>query len=158
MNAFDIITTGFARPIFGNNLVGDPFRDAFRALSSSHKLNNEKGTSGRLSGWAIFRAGGSTVQANLDCRGVQTGDPRTRYEAFADELENFREPVVFIQFSKTTVNMDNVFATYDPRLVKICSPADRPEVFDFNKARMAEHLHGVAERNIIKQWKKRHVE
>jgi hypothetical protein len=150
MNTFELISSGFARHVLGNALTGNPIRDAAKALTMNHLLDNEKGTSSRLSsGWAIFRASGSTVQANLVATGITAKDTRTRYEAFADELINFREPVVFLQFTKSTVNLANVFATFDPRITKICAPDAPPEVFDFTVGALPETA-GVAERNIRK--------
>ncbi|AXI53784.1 hypothetical protein C1J05_04065 [Sulfitobacter sp. JL08] len=149
MNTFELISKGFARHVLGNSTTGDPIRDAAKALTMNHLLNNEKGTSSRLTGWAIFRASGSTVQANLAAKGVMANDGRTRYEAFADELSDFREPVVFLQFTKSTVNLGNVFATFDPRVTKICAPDVAPEIFDFSVGTLPETA-GVAERNIRK--------
>lgn len=149
MNTFELISNGFARHVLGNALTGNPVRDAAKALTMNHLLDNEKGSSSRLTGWAIFRASGSTVQANLAATGITAKDTRTRYKAFADELNNFREPVVFLQFTKSTVNLANVFATFDPRITKICAPDAPPEVFDFMVGTLPETA-GVAERNIRK--------
>ena len=149
MNTFELISKGFARHVLGNDLTGIPVRDVAKALTMNHLLNNEKGSSSRLTGWAIFRASGSTVQANLAVNGVETNDDRTRYQAFADELINFKEPVVFLQFTKSTVNLANVFATIDPRITKVCSPNVLPEVFVFT-AESPPEAAAVAERNIFK--------
>lgn len=149
MNTFELISKGFARHVLGNMLTGIPIRDAAKTLTMNHPLDNKKGTSSRLTGWAIFRASGSTVQANLAASGMMANDKRTRYAAFADELMNFREPVVFLQFTKSTVNLANVFATFDPRITKICAPDMPPEVFDFSAGVLPETA-GVAERNIRK--------
>ena len=154
MNTFELISNGFARYVLGNALSGNPIRDAAKALTMNHLLDNAKGTSSRLTGWAIFRASGSTVQADLAASGIAANDPRTRYEAFSDELANLREPVVFLQFTKSTVNLANVFATFDPRIVKICSPDTPPEVFDIT-AKIASNNAGTSERNIRKALQKK---
>lgn len=148
MNTFELISKGFGRHILGNDITGDPVRDAARVLTMNHTL--KKGTSSRLSfGWAIFRASGATVQADLAATGFETGDKRTRYEAFADELYDFREPAIFLQFTKSTVNLANVFATFDPRITKICAPDTPPEIFDFTALELPADA-SVAEKNIRK--------
>ena len=92
MSAFDIINAGFARHVLGNATTGDPVRDCAHALTMNHTL--KKGSKSRLTGWAIFRASGAVVQADLAATEFVTGDKRTRYEAFAEELGNLQEPAV----------------------------------------------------------------
>lgn len=149
-STFDLVARGFARFVLADGLTNDPVRDTARALTMSHRLR--KGTASRLSGWAILRESGSTCQADLATDGVAAGDGRTRYEAFADELAVFSEPVVFLQFTKSTVNIANVFTTYDPRVTRICSP-DQCETFDATQE--PGPYAGVAHRNIWKALKKR---
>ena len=145
---FEIIARGFAKYVLPDGLTNDPVRDAARALTMNHRLG--KGTSSRLTGWAIIREGGTTCQADLTAEGVSGGDLRTRYAAFADELAAFRVPVVFLQFTKSTINIANVFATYDPRITRICSP-DRCETFDATVE--PDGNAGVAHRNIFRNLK-----
>jgi hypothetical protein len=145
---FEIITQGFARFVLPDGLTNAPVRDAARALTMNHRLG--KGTSSRLTGWAIIREDGTACQADLAADGVSGGDPRTRYAAFADELAAFRVPVVFLQFTKSTVNIANVFATYDPRVTRICSP-DHCETFDATAE--PDGNAGVAHRNIFRNLK-----
>ena len=146
MSAFDIINAGFARHVLGNATTGDPVRDCAHALTMNHTL--KKGSKSRLTGWAIFRASGAVVQADLAATEFVTGDKRTRYEAFAEELGNLQEPAVLLQFTKATVNLGNVFSTIDPRISKICSPGMPPEVFNFLAM---SRDRGVAERNILER-------
>lgn len=147
-NTFEIIARGFARYVLPGGLSNDPVRDAATALTMNHRL--KKGSTSRLTGWAIIRESGTTCQADLAAEGVESGDSRTRYAAFAAELMAFREPVVFLQFTKSTVNIANVFATYDPRITRVCSP-DRCETFDATQVPDGDA--GVAHRNVYKALK-----
>lgn len=149
---FEIISHGFARHVL-SNMTGDPARDTARALTMNHLLLS--GSPSRLTGWAIFRASGSTVQAKLAAPGVETGDTRTRFQAFAYELARFREPVVLLTFTKSTVNIGALFATYDSRITRICGPAGNPETFDFTALRKDG---GIAERNVLKALEARRKE
>lgn len=145
-STFDLIARGFARFVLPEGLSKDPVRDSARALTMNHRLR--KGTTSRLTGWAIIRETGSICQADIATDGVLGGDPRTRYQAFAEEINEFGGAVVFLQFTKSTVNIANVFATYDPRVTRICSP-DQCETFDATSE--PDGMAGVAQRNI---WKK----
>ena len=147
-STFEIIAKGFARHVLPGGLSNDAVRDSARALTMNHPL--KKGSTSRLTGWAIIRESGTTCQADLSAQGIESGDTRTRYAAFANEVANFREPVVFLQFTKSTVNIANVFATYDPRITRICSP-DACETFDATVE--PDGAAGVAQRNIWKALK-----
>lgn len=146
---FEIIARGFARYVLPDGLSNDPVRDAAKALTMNHGLRT--GKSSRLTGWAIVRESGTTCQAKLAAEGVESGDERTRYEAFASELAAFKEPAIFLQFTKSTVNIGNVYATYDPRITRVCSP-DHCETFDATTAPGSDA--GVAHRNVFKALKK----
>jgi len=134
-STFEIIDTGFARHVVNaDRLTGQPVRNSAIALTMNHPLlprdGSNKTSSSRLTGWAIIRSSGATVQARLSASGIDAGDPRTRFVAFEQELANLTEPVVLLTFSKSTVNIGNVYATYDTRVVRVCSP-DGVETFDF---------------------------
>lgn len=147
-STFEIIARGFARFVLPEGLSNDPVRDSARALTMNHRLM--KGSTSRLTGWAIIRESGTACQADIAAGDVSGGDPRTRYEAFAEEIDGFDGPVVFLQFTKSTVNIANVFATYDPRVTRICSP-DQCETFDATGE--PDSGAGVAHRNIWKRLK-----
>ena len=148
-STFEIIAKGFAQHVLPEGLSNNPVRDAARALTMNHRLR--KGTNSRLTGWAIIRESATTCQADLMATGLTSGDQRTRYEAFAAELMAFTEPAIFLQFTKSTVNISHVFVTYDPRVTRVCSP-DCCETFDATTE--PDKSAGVAHRNIFKVTKK----
>ena len=143
INTFEIIARGFAAHVLVGGLTGNPVKDAATSLTMSHLL--KKGTKSRLTGWAIIKESGSLCQADIAAEGVRGGDARTRFEAFAGELENFSEPAVFLTFTQSTVNIGNVFATYDPRVTRICEP-DRCDTFNVTEKPSKEAV--VAHRKI----------
>ena len=130
MDTFEIIARGFAAYVLPGGLSGNPVRDAATALTMNHPITGKQPA--RLSyGWAVVKASGTVCQIDIAAEGVRGGDARKWYEAFADELLNFKEPAVLLTFTKSTMNLDNVFATYDPRVARICAPAaDKCAVFD----------------------------
>lgn len=121
MNTFEFFNEHFGRHLVSQQ--GEPHEAAYRALASNHRL--AKGTESRLSsGWAIVRAGTSTVQLKLAAAGLHF-DERTRIEAFMDELARWdgKEPRIFLMFDKAPVPTANLFMTVDRRAIRICSPA-----------------------------------
>lgn len=129
MNTFAFLQQNLARYLLPS-LSNDPVQDSKRALTMNHLL--DKGTSGRLTGWAMITKDKAIVQAKLAARDTNliTSDPRTRYEAWLDGLNNFNSPTCFIEFTKSTVNIGYIFLTHDVRVVKICGPASF-ETFNF---------------------------
>jgi hypothetical protein len=118
---------------FGRHLVeqtGNAVADAQRALSSGHQMA-KGGTAQRIaSGWAVIGTFGATMQFKLAAKGVTYSD-LTRYEAFASTLDSLKgEPVILIEFDKKPVPVENIFATYDLRAVRICS-CKGVETFDY---------------------------
>ena len=124
--SFEIIESGFARPILGNHITGNPIKDAMRSLTMNHQLHDRQAKSGkeaakcRLNKWAIFRASGSTLAT--DIKAYPGGDDRKSTDAFVNELLNLSEPCVFVIFSKALITPETLRATYDPRRVSICHP------------------------------------
>ena len=129
MNTFDFLNKNFAEILLetpGNN----PVENCKKALTMSHLMS--KGTTGRLTGWAMVKEGMAFVQSKLAISHPRlvTHDERKRYDAWYHELCNFNGPVCFLEFSKSTVNISNIFITYDLRVVKICGPSSY-ETFNF---------------------------
>ena len=148
MNTFQFFNNGFGRHVTPQ--TNQPHADAWQALSMNHEIINKDGdpSKSRLTGWAIVRPDGATAQAALTAKEIQTGDTRTRFEAFADELEQWDgSPRIFLSFSKAPVPIANLFITADLRAVRICA-ADGVETFDHTKP--AEGEVGMFQRNIEK--------
>ena len=120
---------------FGRHLTtqtGNAPADAQRALSSGHVMKKGGAPQRIASGWAIVRPGKPTMQFELAAAGIEYSK-LTRYEAFLAELENWDgTPRMFIEFDKKPVPVSNLFITYDPRAVRICSPKGT-ETFDYTK-------------------------
>jgi len=120
---------------FGRHLVeqgADPVANARSALSSGHRMKKEGGIPQRIaSGWAVIRAGRSTLQFELAATGLEYSK-KTRYEAFLAELSDgdFEDPKMFIEFSKKPVPVGNLFRTFDLRHIRVCSSGG-VETFDF---------------------------
>lgn len=124
--SFEIVASDFARKVLGNQLTGDPVRDAIKSLTMNHALTG-KTSSCRLNKWAIFRKSGCTLAT--DIASYPGGDDRTVWEAFSAELAAMKEPVVLVIFSKALITVDTLKATYDPRKAAICHP-DGVKIFD----------------------------
>ena len=120
---------------FGRYLTeqtGSAAADAQRALSSGHAMKKGGGRQRIASGWAIVRPNRSTMQFELATTGIAYSR-LTRYEAFQAELDGWDgSPRVFIEFDKKPVPIQNLFVTYDPRAVRICSPKG-VETFDYTQ-------------------------
>lgn len=120
---------------FGRHLVeqtGDLVADAQRALSSGHQMKKGGAPQRIASGWAVIRAGRSTMQFELAAAGIDYSR-QTRYEAFLAELQAWDgTPRMFIEFAKRPVPVTNLFRTFDLRQVRICSPTG-VETFDFTR-------------------------
>ncbi|MXY38529.1 MAG: hypothetical protein F4027_07090 [Rhodospirillaceae bacterium] len=147
LNAYGFLNAGFGR--FLTRQTNQPHADAWRALSGTHPMLNKQGkeSKSRLSsGWAIVRPDGATTQLRLAAEDVRAGDPRTRFEAFFDELESWDGgPRLFLTFDKPPLPLGNLFLTVDLRAVRICSPGG-VETFDYTKP--AGEDAGVVRRNI----------
>ncbi|MBL6736473.1 MAG: hypothetical protein ISP76_05200 [Burkholderiales bacterium] len=129
MNTFE-----FFNQNFGGLLVrqdDDPYKNAARALRSSHLLASGKNS--RLgSGWAIVQENHAVLQLKLAAEGI-TYDDRTRFEAITDALENWDEqPILFMTFAKKPLPIANLFLTIDLRAVRICEPSG-VSTFDYTK-------------------------
>lgn len=128
MNTIEMFNRSFGRHLVDQ--TGNAAVDAQRALSSGHKMA-KGGTAQRIaSGWAVIRPDGATMQFKLAAKGIKYSD-LTRYEAFAAALDNLQgEPVLLVEFDKKPVPVENLFATYDLRAVRICS-CKGVETFDY---------------------------
>lgn len=150
MNTFEFFNFNFGQ--FLTPQTNNPFHDAWRALSSTHPLVKKKkdgsNETGRLvSGWAIIRPNGAVMQQKLAVEGIEYDD-RTRFEAFADELNSWdASPRMFLMFDKSPIPIANLFMTLDLRAVRICSPAG-VETFDYTKPGLDSA--GVVQRNLEK--------
>jgi len=120
MNTFDFFNDNFGRLLVEQG--NDPYENAAKALSSSHRLASGKGS--RLgSGWAIVKENNAVLQLKLAAAGI-TYDDRTRFEAVIDALENWdNQPTLFMVFDKAPLPISNLFLTVDLRAVRICTPA-----------------------------------
>ena len=128
MNTIQMFNNSFGRHLAEQ--TGTPAADAQRALSSGHQMA-KGGTAQRIaSGWAVIRPDGATMQFKLAAKGIKYST-LTRYEAFAAALDNLNGgPVILIEFDKKPVPVENIFATYDLRAVRICS-CKGVETFDY---------------------------
>ena len=120
---------------FGRYLTaqtGNPAVDAQRALSRGHAMKKGGDPQRISSGWAIVRPSAPTMQFDLAADGIGYSR-QTRYEAFGAELDAWDgTPRIFIVFDKKPVPVNNLFVTYDPRAVRICSHKG-VETFDYTK-------------------------
>jgi hypothetical protein len=147
MNTFEFFNQNFGRHLTAQ--TDNPLVDAQKALSMNHKLLTGK-TSRLSSGWAIVRPSRSSLQLGVDCSGIEiVGGTVTRYQAFIADLQAWRnEPRIYLTFEKRPVPISNIFVTYDPRVVRICS-AKGVETFDFTQPPTAES--GMVHKVLYKQ-------
>ena len=126
----DFFNQNFGR--FLTKQTGNAAADAQRALSSGHAMKKGGFPQRIASGWAIVRPDRPTMQFELAAAGIEFSR-LTRYEAFQAELDAWDgSPRVFIEFDKKPVPIQNLFVTYDPRAVRICSPKG-VETFDYTQ-------------------------
>ena len=131
MNTFDFFNDNFGRHL--TPTTGNALADAQTALSMNHELLTGKAS--RLSsGWGIVRPGRSSLQLGVKCTGIEiVGNTVSRFQAFIADLKAWKnEPRIYLMFDKRPVPIANLFVTYDPRAVRICS-AKGVETFDFTK-------------------------
>ena len=148
LNTFEFFNQHFGR--FLTEQTGDAIADAQKALSMNHPLLSGK-TSRLGSGWAIIRPNRSTLQLGVRCSGEIeiAGNTVTRFAAFLEDLQKWNgEPRIYLTFDKRPVPASNLFVTYDPRLVRICSPT-AIETFDFTQP--PRDTSGAVHRNIYKE-------
>ena len=130
---FSVFNQNFGR--FLTSHTNQPHMDAWKTLSSTYDIIKKDGkpSKSRLAwGWAIVRPTVSVAQLNLCVEGIGQ-DPRTRFEAFTDELSKWDEtPRMFLVFAKAPIPIVNLFITVDLRAVRICSPGG-VETFDYTK-------------------------
>lgn len=137
---------------FGRHFVeqtGDAIADARAVLSGGHAMK-KGGTAQRISsGWAIVRPGRSVLQMKFAATGVDYAN-EDRYTAFLAELQAWDgKPRILLTFDKKPIPVGNMFVTYDPRAVRICSPTG-VETFDFTVP--PEKSSGMAHKVI---WKRK---
>ena len=147
MNTFVFLRDHFARYLLPE-LSNDAIADTKRALTMNHLLVT--GKSARLSGWVMVKKDKTYLQGNLAAKHPKliTADPRTRYDAWYEELKDFKGPTCFIEFTQSTFNISNVFLTYDLRVVKICGPASFQT---FNYLNEPDKSSGVAHKVLAKK-------
>lgn len=119
-------TAEFFNAHFGRHLIaqtGDAVLDAARALSGGHVMAKGGAPQRIASGWAVITPRGSTLQFKLASGGLQYSD-KTRYEAWADALKDFRrgDEILLLQFDKKPVPVAHLHRTYDLRAVHLCGP------------------------------------
>ena len=150
MNTFVFLRDHLARYLLPE-LTNDAVADSKRVLTMNHLLAT--GKSARLSGWAMISEKPTILQANLAAAHPKlvTADPRTRYEAWLEALENFESPTCFLEFTQSTVNISNIFLTHDLRVVKICGPSSFQT---FNYLEEPTENSGVAHKVLAKRRKK----
>jgi hypothetical protein len=113
-------------------------------------FNQNSGKDSRLvSGWAIIRPTGATLQTKLAVSGIEyDGLGRTRFDAFLDELAAWDgTPRIFLLFDKASIPIANLFMTIDLRAVRICAPSG-VETFDYTQK--ASPSAGIIRRNLEK--------
>jgi hypothetical protein len=153
MNTFVFLRDHFARYVLPT-LSNDAVADSKRALTMNHLLAT--GKSARLSGWVMVTKDKTYIQSKIAAThsNLITADPRTRYEAWYDGLENFSGPTCFIEFTKSTFNIGNIFLTHDARVVKICGPASSQT---FNYLNEPDESSGLAHKVLAKRRRKNAV-
>ena len=147
MDTFDFFNKNFGCHL--TKQTDNALADAQTALSMNHQLLTGK-VSRLASGWAIIRPGGSSLQLGVKCSGITiAGNTVSRFEAFIADLQAWKnEPRIFLMFDKRPVPIANLFVTYDPRAVRICSPKG-VETFDFTKPPTDES--GMVHKVLFKQ-------
>lgn len=144
---------------FGRFLVeqtGNPVADARRALSSGHRMKiGVKMEDGKpaikdgqpimksilpqriASGWAIIKKERPPVmQFDLAAPGIEYSK-KTRYEAWLEALESWDGmEMMFLEFEKKPVPVENLFRTFDLRHVCVCSPSG-VKAFDYTSTPVA---------------------
>ena len=150
MNTFLFIREYFARYVL-QDITNNPVDDTKRALTMNHQLIS--GKSARLSGWAMIKEDKTYVQAKLAAKHpmLVTNDQRTRYQAWYEELKDFKGPTCFLEFTKSTVNIGNIFLTHDVRIVKICGPSSFQT---FNFLNEPDEASGIAHKVLAKMRRK----
>lgn len=129
MNAIELLNQAFGRHLVTQ--TGDAVADAQGALSSGHAMAKGGAKQRIASGWAIIKLAGATMQFRLAATGITYLDKTTRYQAFADLLDNWDgTPAILMEFDKKPVPVGNLFITYDLRAVRVCSPKG-VETFDY---------------------------
>lgn len=133
MNTFVFLRDHFARYLLPE-LTNDAIADTKRALTMNHLMAT--GKFGRLTGWALVKQDKTYIQSKIAAAhpNLITADPRTRYDAWYEELKDFKGPTCFIEFTQSTFNISNIFLTYDLRAVKICGPASSQTFNYLNEA------------------------
>ena len=131
MSTFDFFNKNFGCHL--TEQTGNALTDAQTALSMNHQLLTGR-TSRLASGWAIIRPGRSSLQLGVECSGIEiVGNTVSRFQAFIADLQTWKnEPRIYLVFDKRPVPIANLFITYDPRVVRICSPKG-VETFEFTK-------------------------
>ena len=146
MNTYQFFNQNFGK--FLTAQTNQPYMDAWRALSSNHLLQSG-GQSRLVSGWAIIRPTGATVQTKLAASGIEYDEQgRTRFAAFFEELAAWDgTPRMFLLFDKASIPIANLFMTIDLRAVRICTPSG-VETFDYTQK--ASPSAGMIQRNLEK--------
>jgi hypothetical protein len=146
MNTYQFFNQNFGK--FLTAQTNQPHMDAWRALSSNHALQGG-GQSRLVSGWAIIRPTGATLQTKLAASGIEyDANGRTRFEAFSEELAAWDgTPRMFLLFDKASIPIANLFMTLDLRAVRVCSPGG-VETFDYTQE--APPSAGKIQRNLEK--------
>jgi hypothetical protein len=146
MNTYQFFNQSFGKYLTAQ--TNQSHMDAWRALSSNHPLQGG-GQSRLVSGWAIIRPSGSTMQAKLAVPGIEIDDRgRTRFQAFAEELAAWDGTArMFLLFDKASIPIANLFMTLDLRAVRICMPSG-VETFDYTQK--ASPGAGLVQRNLEK--------
>jgi hypothetical protein len=146
MNTYQFFNQNFGRYLTAQTNL--PQMDSWRALSSNHPLQGG-GQSRLVSGWAIIRPAGSTMQAKLAVPGIEIdARGRTRFQAFAEELAAWDGTArMFLLFDQASIPIANLFMTLDLRAVRICTPGG-VETFDYTQK--ASPAAGLVQRNLEK--------
>lgn len=129
MNTFEFLSEHFAGQFDIDPEITCPGKRIERALSMPHPMvdkiddkGNPKTKRFMKGAWVVVFNGGFMTNSEFMYDNALTEPDMKAHEAFLHAVEHMPKPWCFLTFTNATLPLSNVFLSYDPRVLRICSP------------------------------------
>lgn len=146
MNTFEFLAEHFAGQFDIDPAINCPVKKTERALSMPHPMVDKVDAKGNpktkrfmKGAWVVVYNGGFMTNSEFMYDNVLTEPDMKAHEAFLYAIDRLPKPWCFLTFTNAAFPLSNIYLSYDPRVMRICSPGDTETFNMFEEASTPMH-------------------
>jgi hypothetical protein len=146
MNTFEFLAEHFAGQFAIDPNISCPVKRVERALSMPHPMTDKLDAKGNpktkrfmKGAWAVVYNGGVMTNSDFMYDSILIEPELKAHEAFLYAVDHLPGPWCFLTFTNAAFPLSNIYLTFDPRVMRVCSPGDTETFNLFSEASTPMH-------------------